>query len=819
MTNPTASAGNIPDAPVITTVNHTSGMAKPQHEQNDTSTIEESEQRQLPQLNQDIESSKAKVGGFIQDGSTTLSKSSPDMGELSSEPKKELPDSELQGKTSQSPEPASGSRGRTSPVSEPNLEVNPDPSPQPAPSIQPEPIPQVRAESPSKVEDLENVAADVIPQGAGMRRVSTSSSSRVHDAIQDIISQFDPLKVSASTSQLADDGAARAAAVEEERRQAELQARFEPETDGFSYNDFLQQLRAPAAKPVARTVKSFLTEFSRRPMTLSEQVRFVHEFLDFITVKMRESEMWQHLSDRDFDNAREGMEKLVMNRLYPLCFSPSTSDDADKDHVLREKMSLFRWIREDHLDIPTNPQNAAFLQFAKSELLKMNNFKSPRDKVICILNCCTVVYALLRNSGSTDAVGADRFLPLLIYVVITANPPRLVSNIQYITRFRSLERMQSEAGYYVTNLQGAVTFIESMDASCLSISQEEFDKNIEMTIWEIDIEKRSKEKQSLPIVQQPRIPVDVGAERAQWLLDRSSDLAKSTLEKTNTFVGRLISELSTPGSDITQGSPRQSATPQGPASTSNADADVDADAEVNGAEAVDRANWNSALALVHDMFPNIDGDVVELVFESNRGVVSRTIEQLLEMSMGNEALQVAIEHESDEVLLGDDSVPQVALNSVQGRSQLAVTAAPTSSSTANVGGQNEVDEMEKWKGHWADEDDDSDSDEHAAAIDKSQNSHPIPANDTIPVKVSDPAHDKVGDGQPAPESERPPTPPSKDSVQENAKPGTVADGVISHSSTTPDTSGDEELARRLQEEFEKQAQAEQQQQQQQQRLD
>ncbi|KAJ2817244.1 hypothetical protein IWW50_006234, partial [Coemansia erecta] len=382
------------------------------------------------------------------------------------------------------------------------------------------------------------------PQGIGMRRTSTSSSTKLHDAIQDIISQFDPLKVSASTSQLPDATAA-ARAAEEERRAAELRAKFEPETDGFSYNEFLAQLRNPSAKPVARTVKSFLTEFSRRPMTLAEQVRFVHDFLEFIGGKMRECAEWARMGDREFDHAREGMEKLVMNRLYAVCFSPSTSDDSDKDHVLREKMSLFRWIREDHLDIPRSPQNAAFLQFAKTELLKMNNFKSPRDKAICILNCCTVIYALLRNTqGDSDDIGADRFLPLLIYVVITANPPRLVSNIQYITRFRSPERMQGEAGYYVTNLQGAVAFIETMDASCLSISQEEFDKSIEMTIWEIDIEKRAGDRQQPPPARVA--PVDPGAERAQWLIDRSSDLAKSTLEKTNNFVGRLISEFSTP---------------------------------------------------------------------------------------------------------------------------------------------------------------------------------------------------------------------------------------------------------------------------------
>ncbi|KAJ1783551.1 hypothetical protein LPJ62_004993, partial [Coemansia sp. RSA 2167] len=544
------------------------------------------------------------------------------------------------------------------------------------------------------VSDNSNSPAEPHPQppGMGMRRTSTTSSSKLHDAIQDIISQFDPLKISASTSQLPDATAA-AREAEEERRAAELRAKFEPETDGFSYNEFLAQLRNPSAKPVARTVKSFLTEFGRRPMTLAEQVRFVHDFLEFIGGKMRECAEWQAMDEREFDNAREGMEKLVMNRLYSVCFSPTTSDDGDKDHVLREKMSLFRWIREEHLDVEPSPQNAAFLQFAKSELLKMNNFKSPRDKAICVLNCCTVIYALLRNAQGSDDIGADRFLPLLIYVVITANPPRLVSNIQYIMRFRSMERMQGEAGYYVTNLQGAVAFIETMDASCLSISQEEFDKSIEMTIWEIDIEKRAADRQL------PRR--DPGTERAQWLIDRSSDLAKSTLEKTNNFVGRLISEFSSPGSESGSGAGElgrsqpqpqpqqrqhqrqlQQQQQQQPQHLQHQQQQPQAQ-ETEGAEAVGLADWNSTLALVHDMFPNIDSDVVELVFESSRGVVSRTIEQLLEMSMGNEAEQVAREHEDS-----PDGAHSSSADVLQ----------------ASVGGEDDVDEMERWKNHWADDD-------------------------------------------------------------------------------------------------------------------
>jgi hypothetical protein len=51
--------------------------------------------------------------------------------------------------------------------------------------------------------------------------------------------------------------------------------------------------------------------------------------------------------------------------------------------------------------------------------------------------------------------GADDFLPVLIYVVIHANPPQLASNLEYIQRFRMESRMVSESAYFYTQLVGA----------------------------------------------------------------------------------------------------------------------------------------------------------------------------------------------------------------------------------------------------------------------------------------------------------------------------------------------------------------------------
>jgi hypothetical protein len=38
--------------------------------------------------------------------------------------------------------------------------------------------------------------------------------------------------------------------------------------------------------------------------------------LQFISQKMQECEVWKNATEVEFDNALEGMEKLVMNRLY-----------------------------------------------------------------------------------------------------------------------------------------------------------------------------------------------------------------------------------------------------------------------------------------------------------------------------------------------------------------------------------------------------------------------------------------------------------------------------------------------------------------------
>lgn len=297
----------------------------------------------------------------------------------------------------------------------------------------------------------------------------------------------------------------------------------------FDFHRFLEQLRHRTADPVAKFLRSFLTEFGKKQWQVHEQVKIIQDFLTFISGKMSQCEIWKNVTDAEFDNAREGMEKLVMNRLYAQTFSPEIppqehspskgrrkgtptpgrrgqhQEDVERDQVLEQKFRIYGWIREEHLDMtPFGEKGHKFLRLAQQELQKIKAYRAPRDKIICVLNSCKVLFGFLRSSHNKDQ-SADAFIPLLIYTVLKASPEHLVSNVQYITRFRNQDKLSGEAGYYMSSLMGAVQFVENLDRTNLTISDKEFEANVEAAVSSFQ-ERHQGEAAEAAEKQRPAIP-------------------------------------------------------------------------------------------------------------------------------------------------------------------------------------------------------------------------------------------------------------------------------------------------------------------------
>ena len=488
----------------------------------------------------------------------------------------------------------------------------------------------------------------------------------------------------------------------------------DPEPDlPFDFHRFLEQLRHRSADPVARFLKSFLQEFGKRQWMVFEQIKIVRDFLSFISGRMAQCEVWRTVSDAEFDNSQEGMEKLVMSRLYSQIFAPEIpsppvvkgkkvatvamgtgrrgqhQEDVERDDILAQKIRIYSWIREEHLDIKPakDAKGQKYLRRAQQELVKLQNYRAPRDKVICVLNSCKVLFGYLRSMQAEQS--ADDFIPLLIYTVLHAAPEHLVSNVEYIQRFRNPDKLTGEAGYYMSSLLGAVQYIENLDRTSLTISDEEYEKNVEQSVAAIT-ERRSREDpraatSPLPINEKsglsrpevtPRHSLEgeqVSPRRKHNRTDSSTNAPETsaseesddnaavtgllrTIQKPLSTIGRIFSDDASTGNRTPQRSTsqRRSPLPQSLSSgaqlsTSNGNVDTadfkarqhlatdetaarQASAETAEAQRISRAEHQTVVETLSGMFPDLDRDLISDVVREKQGKVGLAVDACLALS-------------------------------------------------------------------------------------------------------------------------------------------------------------------------------------------
>lgn len=199
-------------------------------------------------------------------------------------------------------------------------------------------------------------------------------------------------------------------------------------------------------------------------------------------------DFYQNLSDRlhtqfkgsseHVESVMDEVEKYMMTRLYKEVFCPETTDDEKKDLAIQKRIRALHWVTIEMLCVPVDEEIAEVSDSvvkAITDVIEMDSKCVPKEKLACITRCSKHIFNAIKIS-TKEAASADDFLPTLIYIVLKANPPRLQSNIQYITRFSNPSRlMTGEDGYYFTNLCCAVAFIEKLDGQSLNLSSEEFE--------------------------------------------------------------------------------------------------------------------------------------------------------------------------------------------------------------------------------------------------------------------------------------------------------------------------------------------------------
>eukprot|EP01118_Nematostelium_gracile_P015409 TRINITY_DN6171_c0_g1_i1.p1 TRINITY_DN6171_c0_g1~~TRINITY_DN6171_c0_g1_i1.p1 ORF type:complete len:569 (-),score=107.38 TRINITY_DN6171_c0_g1_i1:50-1756(-) len=290
---------------------------------------------------------------------------------------------------------------------------------------------------------------------------------------------------------------------------------------------FFEKLKHRTAAEIVKALRSFVASFPTQPLeTLESQGNVVRIFLANVERIITDHPLWKDASEDEMEGVTEGLEKYITTKLFDVTFNRDVANSKENE-ILHERIQSLGFLTPEHLEIRPAYVHDATIQFACSELLKINNYRTPRDKSISVLNCCKVIYTLI-NKTNPEGTGVDEFLPILIHVVIQANPKNLDTNMQFIQYFRSPSKMNSEAGYYCTNLISAITFLKMMDHTGVKgLSKEEFEN-----LREKEFLQRKQEK--FLITRSLSLPD---------IIQNKSEISPRNSEKTHLFMDMDVDDL------------------------------------------------------------------------------------------------------------------------------------------------------------------------------------------------------------------------------------------------------------------------------------
>ncbi|XP_076233874.1 rabaptin-5-associated exchange factor for Rab5 isoform X3 [Calliopsis andreniformis] len=237
--------------------------------------------------------------------------------------------------------------------------------------------------------------------------------------------------------------------------------------------------KTPVERDVRKCMHSFIIDIlqNKDVKRIEELSEITQNFYQVFAKRLENSVKYAELTPEIKEKLLDYVERYTMTLLYRILFCPPFTNDEEKDLAIQKRIRQLNWVSGKNLECrihETSSEVRELVYNSITDLLNMDSAKAPQEKLSCVIYCCRNIFLMLQQSVGGPA-SADEFLPALIFIVLKANPARLKSNINFITRFCNARRlMTGEGGYYFTNLCCAVSFIENLTAESLNMDEKEF---------------------------------------------------------------------------------------------------------------------------------------------------------------------------------------------------------------------------------------------------------------------------------------------------------------------------------------------------------
>lgn len=241
------------------------------------------------------------------------------------------------------------------------------------------------------------------------------------------------------------------------------------------------------------------SDTSSGPELHRARARSTWEHLDGVAAQMKVHVLWTEQSTEEWARTLLCLERLAFGKLRVATYS-STPEEDIADRQFAEHLGAIDFVEPSHVGIkpdvfPTARDGTSEWRKTLAKPIKLMqdlpSLQCPSDMHACIKELTILIGGILRsaadahNSGSRSpngilsidaAFGADDFLPHLILCIREAQPSQLKACVAFLEQYTQPRRLNSEAGYLLTQLMSAVHFLDTVDAEALNMDPELFQR-------------------------------------------------------------------------------------------------------------------------------------------------------------------------------------------------------------------------------------------------------------------------------------------------------------------------------------------------------
>ena len=171
----------------------------------------------------------------------------------------------------------------------------------------------------------------------------------------------------------------------------------------------------------------------------------------------------------------EKVYDYVMSKIYQKIY-PQEQDPMDLS--LTKKTQIYSWIEPKNLMKDNYNYN---FELVLPDITKYFNLidieKSPRKKILNMINIFESINSLLQFSQNNKVIGVDNQMPLLNYIFIKAKPKGMYTNYEFMELYMG-EKIKKNEGNYMAQLKSIMDFTFGLSPNNLfNITQKEFEEN------------------------------------------------------------------------------------------------------------------------------------------------------------------------------------------------------------------------------------------------------------------------------------------------------------------------------------------------------